>query len=266
MKVCKMTEKKQPTQIRTRRRPKGSVTPVTVNFIHLRTPWVIAWWSASYLGYAYMSLGSYIKGFILIFLEAFINVNSKLNLGIFYSVTGRFEMAKQVVDLNWLLFYVPIYIFSIWGGYRLAVDYNKYSILADREDSAVLPVKISSWEIVLLDKRKPWMAVALSLLAPGLGHLYTHRVPTSFYTLAWWMFISYKGQLFTCIHLTAMGDFAGAIAVADPLWLIFLPSVYVFSIYDAYVNTVEYNKLFEQEQKRFLIDNYQSADFSISQQ
>lgn len=258
-----MTEKKQHESIRNQRRPKGIVNPISVNFIHLRTPWVITWWAASYLGYAYLSLGSYVKGFILILLEVLINTNAKLNLGIFYSFTGRFEMAKEVVDANWLLFYVPIYIYSIWGAYGLTVDLNKYSILADRENSSMIPFKISNWEITCLDKRKPWMAAALSLLAPGLGHLYTHRIPTSFYMMAWWGFMAYKGKLLPCIHLTAMGDFAGAATVADPLWLIFLPSIYVFSIYDAYVNTVEYNRLFEQEQKRFLIDNYQSSNFPV---
>lgn len=162
-------EKKQSESVRNQRRPKGIVNPISINFIHLRSPWVIAWWSASYLGYAYISLGSYVKGFILIFLEAFINFNSKLNLGILYSFTGRFELAKQVVDINWLLYYVPIYIFSIWGGHQLAVDLNKYTILADREDSIMIPFSISSSDIAFLDKRKPWVAVALSLLAPGLG-------------------------------------------------------------------------------------------------
>lgn len=256
-------EKKQRESIRSQRRPKGIVNPLSVNFIHLRAPWVIAWWSASYLGYAYVSLGSYVKGFILIFLETFININSKLNMGILYTFTGRFELAKQVVDPNWLLFYVPIYIYSIWGGQQLAVELNKYSILSDREDSSMIPFNIGTLEIGFLDKRKPWMAVALSLLAPGLGHLYTHRIPTSFYTLMWWMIIAYMGHFFECIHLTAAGDFAGAVAVADPEWLIFLPSVYIFSVYDSYVNTVEYNRLFDQEQQRFIIDNYQDSNFPM---
>jgi len=256
-------EKKQRESIRNQRRPKGKVSQANINFIHVRTPWVITWWSASYLGYAYMSLGSYVKGFILIFLEAVINVKSKLNLGILYTCTGRFELAKQVVDINWLLFYVPLYIFTIWGGYRLAVDLNKYAILADREGSTMIPFKIGSSDIGFLDKRQPWVAAALSLIAPGLGHLYTHRIPTSFYILMWWVIIAYMGHLFQCIHLTALGNFAGAVAVGDPLWLIFLPSVYVFSIYDSFVNTVQYNQLFEQEQQRFIIDNYQSLSFPM---
>lgn len=256
-------EKKQAESIRNKRRPKGIVKPYSINFIHLRTPWVIAWWSASYLGYAYLSLGSYVKGFILIFLESFINVQSKLNLGIMYTFTGRFELAKQVVNTDWLLFYVPIYIFSIWGGHQLAVDLNKYTILADREESTMIPFAVGSSDISFLDKRKPWVAAALSLLAPGLGHLYTHRIPTSFYTLMWWGIIAYMGRLFTCVHLTAVGDFSGAVAVADPQWLIFLPSIYVFSIYDSYVNSVQYNKLFDKEQQGFIIDNYQNPIFPM---
>jgi len=249
--------------IRRKRRPKGMAAPLNINFIHLRTPWVIAWWSATYMGFAYFSMGSYIKGFILIFLEALINVNSRLNLAILYSFTGRFELAKQVLDINWLLFYVPIYIFGIWGGARLTVDLNKYSLLADRGESTMTPFAINGIEIAFLDKRKPWVAAALTLLAPGLGHLYTHRLPTSFYILAWWFIITIKGHLLQCVHLTAMGDFAGAMNAADPQWLLFLPSMYAYSVYDCYVNTVEYNRLFEQEQQRFIIDNYQSLDFPM---
>jgi len=256
-------EKKQNISIRNQRRPKGIVSPISINFIHLRKPWVVAWWGASYLGYAYTSMGSYVKGFIFIFLEALINVQAKLNLGILYTFTGRFELAKQVVDTNWMLFYAPIYLFSIWEGHRLSVDLNKYCILAEREASTMIPFAVSSSEIGFLDKRKPWIAVALSCLAPGLGHLYTHRIQTSYYILIWWMIMAYMGHLFQCVHLTAVGDFAGAIAVTDPEWLIFLPSIYLFTIYDVYVKTVEYNRLFEQEQERFLNDNYQSKDFPM---
>lgn len=223
----------------------------------------MAWWSASYLGYAYISMGSYIKGFILILLEAFINVSCHLNLAILYTFTGRLELAKQVVDINWLLFYVPIYIFGIWACYRLAVDYNKFSILAVRENSTMIPLAISGLDVSFLGKRQPWVAVALSCLIPGIGHLYTHRIPIGFYTMVWWFFIAYMGHLFTCIHLTYLGDFAGAIAIADPQWLIFMPSIYTFSIYDAYANATEYNQLFEQEQARFLIDNYQNPRFPM---
>jgi hypothetical protein len=37
----------------------------------------------------------------------------------------------------------------------------------------------------------------------------------------------------------------------------FVPSVYGFAVYDAYINTVENNKLFIDEQRNFLVKNYQ---------
>jgi hypothetical protein len=60
-----------------------------------------------------------------------------------------------------------------------------------------------------------------------------------------------------------MGNFAQAIAIADPQWLLFLPSIYVYAVHDSYVNTIHYNQLCEQEQQRFLIDNYQNIDFPM---
>ncbi len=257
-------EKKQFESLRNKRRPKGILSPYNINFIHLRSPWVKMWWAASYLGFAYVSMGAYVKGFILIFLEVFLNVQSKLNLGILYSLTGRFDMAKQVLNINWLLFYVPIYIFLMWGASRMATDLNKYSILADREESVVFPFAMNSLGIAFLDKRNPWLAVVLSMLAPGLGHLYTHRVvTTSFLIMFWWVVTAVKSSFFQCVHLTAMGNFTQAIAVTDPQWLLFLPSIYVYAIHDSYINTIHYNQLHGQEQKQFLIDNYQNANFQM---
>jgi hypothetical protein len=257
-------EKKQFESYRNQRRPKGILNPYNINFIHLRTPLVKMWWAASYLGFAYVSLGMYIKGFILIFAEYFINVQSKLNLGIYYSFTGHFDMAKQVLDIKWLLYYVPIYIVLMWGAARNTVDLNKYAILADREDSVVFPFAMNSLDIAFLDKRHPWVAAILSLVAPGLGHLYTHRVvTTSFLILFWWIVTAVKSNFFQCIFLTATGSFSQAIAVSDPQWLLFLPSIYVYAIHDSYINTVHYNQLHSMEQRRFLIDNYQNPEFPM---
>lgn len=60
-----------------------------------------------------------------------------------------------------------------------------------------------------------------------------------------------------------LGDFNRAKAILNAEWLLFLPSIYFFSIYDAYVNTVENNKLFEIEQRKFLRDLYQSPNFTL---
>lgn len=60
-----------------------------------------------------------------------------------------------------------------------------------------------------------------------------------------------------------MGDFANAKAVVNPHWLLNLPSIYMFSIYDAYINCVEFNNLFDLEQSKFLKRNYQRKPLNI---
>lgn len=65
------------------------------------------------------------------------------------------------------------------------------------------------------------------------------------------------------MQFTALGLFAQAKAVIDPEWFMYLPSVYGFAVYDAYVNTVEYNRLFEKEQSAFLKNKYQNPMFKM---
>lgn len=118
-------------------------------------------------------------------------------------------------------------------------------------------------EINVLDKRSPWVAVIWSLIAPGLGHLYTHRIPTGFFLLVWWITIAYYSFLFQSIQYTVVGLFEQAKTITNPEWLIYLPSVYGFAAYDVYVNTIEYNRLFEKEQSAFLKQKFQKPDFKL---
>ena len=245
--------------LRNLRRPKGYISVANVNLLHLKNPWVTAWWSAAFPGYGYIIMGSYVKGFLLAMWEFAINYEARLNTAIYYSLLGRFEMAKDVIDINWFLLYIAVYIYAIWSSYHLTVDLNKLSILADREDSMIIPVKIGTMEICFLDKRVPWVAAVLSLFAPGLGHLYTHRIPTSFFLMINYIIVAYYSHVLPAIHYTAIGAFGQAAAVLDPQWFMILPSLIGFAVYDAYVNTVEYNRLFEMEQARFLSDNYQKT-------
>lgn len=67
------------------------------------------------------------------------------------------------------------------------------------------------------------------------------------------------------IHYTLAGDFDQAKNIVDMQWLLYLPSIYTFVFYDAYVTAVEQNKLFEKEQSKFLRQNYQHESFDIPQ-
>ncbi|MBC7764973.1 MAG: hypothetical protein H7Y41_00685 [Hyphomonadaceae bacterium] len=188
--------------IRNQRRPKGYVSSVATNYLHLRNPWVTAWWSCTFPGFGQIMLGSYIKGFLLITWELVINVNGKINHAIIYSFTGQFELAKSVLDKRWAFLYAGVFVYAVWDSYRSTVDLNKFSILADRERSPIMPFKISTLEINYFDKRSPWVAEAWSALMPGMGHLYNHRLPTGFIILIWYIMISYFSHSWEVIYST----------------------------------------------------------------
>jgi len=246
------------------RRPKAYISPIGTNHVHLRNPWMTVWLSASFPGFGHIFLGSYVKGFLLVIWEVMINVNANLNTAIIYSFTGQFDLAKSVLDQRWLLLYIAVFVYSLWDAHRATISINKYSILAERNHAPIIPVKMNAVEFNYLDKRQPWLAVFWSLVMPGLGHLYLHRLPTGFFVLVWWIAITYFSRFLEALHYSFVGNFSQAVAIADPLWLLFMPSLYAFAIYDAYVTAVEYNKLFEMEQADFLKENYQNPDFDIT--
>ena len=63
------------------------------------------------------------------------------------------------------------------------------------------------------------------------------------------------------LNLIIMGEIHNATMVFDIQWLLFLPSIYNFTANDAYVNTVEYNKLYIREQRNYLKQVYQHSEF-----
>ena len=82
--------------------------------LHLRSPIIIALWSAIFQEWVICFFSKYIRGFILFIWEITINLKSQLNLSIFYTFIGQFETAKKVLDVRWLLLYIPMYLFAIW--------------------------------------------------------------------------------------------------------------------------------------------------------
>jgi hypothetical protein len=239
------------------------VSEFTINLLHLKNPFITAFWSAMFPGLGFLIMGSYVKGFLLIIGATIVNLMAHINQAIIYGFNGQIFLAKQVLDIRWLLLYAPLLVFATWSSYQLTIDLNKFALIAVREDSTVIPMKIGTWDIGFIEKRNPWVAIVWSLLMPGLGHLYTHRIPTSFYLLTWWIGTSYMAHLLVAVHQTLLGNFSQAIAVINPEWLLFLVPIYPYAIYDAYVNTVEYNKLFDKEQSKFLRDNYQNPRFPM---
>jgi TM2 domain-containing membrane protein YozV len=229
--------------------------------LHLRNPFVIAAWSVAFPGMGHLLLSKYLRGFLLFLWEVFINYKANINLLILYSFVGDFEKAKAVVDIQWMTLYVPTYIFAIWDSYRTTVDMNHAYMLASREDAEIKPFKIGAMEINYLDKRKPWVSAIWSLLIPGSGQLYIHRLITAFFVVIWWIIICYYSKLLPSLHYTLLGDFQQAKAVLNMHWFLNIPSVYLFAMYDTYTNTVENNKLYDWEQTKFLKRQYENSNF-----
>ncbi len=231
--------------------------------LHLRNPYIIAWWSAAFPGMGHLLLSKYIRGFLLFIFEITVNLKAHINTAIFYSFTGKFDSAKSVLDKRWLILYCSLYIFAVWDSYRTTVDINNNFILAAREDSQISNFKLSSLEFNYLDKRSPLVSAIWSLLMPGTGQLYIHRIVMAAFLIIWWIAIIYLSNILPAIHYTFVGNFEMVKSDINPHWALNISSVYLFAMYDAYINTVENNKLFDWEQVKFIQREYQSSKFNI---
>jgi len=248
---------------RQRRRPKGTMSSLSINHLHRRTPWVAAWWSAAFPGFGQILLGNFAKGYLLFIWEVIVNNQARLNTAILYSLTGRSAEAAAVLDRHWLLLYCTGYVYSIWDSYRTAIILNTYADLADWEKSPLLPVQVSGYSVNFLFPRPTWLPAFWSFVMPGLGQTCIGRYLTGFFLFPWWLIVVYHSHLLPAFHLTAVGSFRAAVAAVDPQWLLYVPSLLLFAAYDAYVHTAEYNRLFAVEQARFLRQYYQSPDFPL---
>ncbi|RDU37210.1 hypothetical protein DRW41_11055 [Neobacillus piezotolerans] len=247
----------------TARRYRAHVSILGTTQIHLRNPYIVAWWSAAFPGFGHLLLSKYLRGFVLFVWEVVINLQSNLNFAMVYSFQGEIDKAKDVLDTRWLLIYIPVYIFGIWDSYRTTVDLNKVFVLADREEHKFNSFSIGAMEINYLDKRNPVMAVVWSLFVPGLGQLYIHRIVASFFVIIWTVVFFYYSRGLEAISLLFLGEIDKATAVVNPEWLLFFPSLYGFALFDAYINTVENNKLYDKEQRGFFREKYQSPSFRV---
>lgn len=246
------------------RRYKAHVSIFGTTQLHLRNPWTIAMWSFAFPGFGHFLLNKYFRGFALFFWEIYINQTASVNLAIVYSFTGHFDLAKEVIDLRMILMYLPVYLFAIWDSYRTTVDLNNIYLLAKKEDSQFNSFTLGNFEINYLDKRSPILASLWAMAIPSIGQLYVHRIILASFTLIWTAVFVYNSHFLEAAIYLINGDLGKSNAVLDAQWLLYIPSFYFFTIYDSYTSTVENNKLFEDEQRKFLRSHYQDYTFKIT--
>ncbi|MCM3728807.1 hypothetical protein M3226_24500 [Neobacillus cucumis] len=251
------------TNDNTARRYKAHVSTLGTTQLHLRNPYIIAWWSAAFPGFGHLLLSKYLRGYALFLWEVVVNINAHVNLSMIYSFQGNIDMAKDVLNTRWLLMYIPVYIFGIWDSYRTTIDMNRVYLLAEREDHRFNSFALGAVEINYLDKRNPVLSIIWSLFIPGLGQLYIHRLLTALFVIGWLVIFYYYSHVQEAVSLLVLGKVKEATSVLKPEWLLFIPSHYGFALYDSYINTVENNKLFEKELRAHLQENYQSTGFKI---
>ncbi|MBM4761488.1 hypothetical protein [Bacillus sp. B15-48] len=75
-------------------------------------------WSIALPGFGQLLNQKYIKGFIFLVLEFLINVKANFNVAILASFNGDIQLAFELIDVQWLMFYPGFYFFSIWDAYR----------------------------------------------------------------------------------------------------------------------------------------------------
>ncbi len=244
------------------RRPRAYVSQFGTTALHLRNPFIVAFWSFAFPGCGHLLQKRLLKGIAFICWETIVNTNAKVNLSIMYTMHGKFEEAIQTINIKWFLLYMAIYVFTIWDSYRGTVELNKQYLLANREDGLIRPLTLNLFDINLLDKRLPLIALLFSFLAPGMGHLYVQDVILGLFIIALIIVILYFSNALPAVHYTFTGDFSHAIEIIDMQWFMYLPSFYLFVIYHAYVSTIEYNKLFEKAQSKYLRVTYQNPNFA----
>lgn len=253
----------QASQSQIIRRPKSAISVYSVNVFHLRNPLVVAWWSLVYPGFGHIRMVSMGKGMFLFLGEILINTHAHINLAILYSFTGNFSKAKEVLNPDLLLLYCGILVFAVWDSYRVALEINKFSVLADHENAPMDTMIIGSAALNAYEKRNPWVALAWSIFVPGTGHIYCMSLVPAVFMMIGGGIIIYFAHLLPAIGYTAIGQFAAAKAVLDWQWFLNVPSFWCFSVYDSYVKAVEINKLFDQEQAQYLRNKYQNPLFKM---
>ncbi len=230
-----------------------------VTYFWPRNPYIAMWWSASFPGFGKVLHNQYARGIFLTLSEVFINLFAHLNEAMVYTFCGRFDLAKATLQPRWMYGYMAVYIYALWSSYRMTFTMNRISHLAELENERLQPVVIHPFEIQYLERKSPIMGAIWSLAFPGLGLLYNKKVVLGIYTIIWWWIFAHMSNFYDSIFLLFHGRFEQSVAVLNPQWLLFMPSVLAGTIYYGYILCVDQNHLFKKEQEQFYAERYTGA-------
>lgn len=226
---------------------KMTLGPLGTVHIHRRHPWVAMACSIALPGLGHFYCGAYLRGSILMTWEIIVNQYGRVNLGILLSSLGYQAESQAVVRYQWAMMYPLFYVLSMWDSYRLAADLNKVYELEERQrQRQFTPLSLSMVEVNYLGPRNPWVAAFLSLVLAGAGHLYNFQLIKAFILMGWHIAIWLNSGLNNALIASLHGNWAEVHRLVDYQWLLFLPSIHVFNVWNAYLDAVELNNLYEE--------------------
>lgn len=122
---------------------------------------------------------------------------------------------------------------------------------------------MSPISINFLERKSAWQTAAWSLLVPGAGHLMNHQVILGFLLIVFWIVNVLLSNIAPALHNSLLGHARQAIRLLDIHWVLNLPSLYFFCLYNAYADTIELNRLFECRLANYLRQEYGLPNTSI---
>ena len=221
------------------------------------SPSAVVFWSIAFSGFGHIFLGKYFRGFILLTGEIYLNAMSHLNLAIYYSLAGKYDSAKAILDSGWFILYILVYTYAIYDSYREAVEINKTSVLASREDFDINCFSINSGSFTNISNTPPLHAVICSIILPGSGCILVQRMNKALFIMIVWIANAYLSGVYPAIIYTFQGEYELAKSALNIQWFLNIPFLWFFSIYETYSSILSNNKLFCWELSKYLQREYQ---------
>jgi hypothetical protein len=238
------------------RYPKMVVHPLGVAHLHKRNPWMALACSVALPGLGHFYCGAYYRGFLLMSWEITVNQLGRVNHAVFLTAMGHADMAQAVINYRWAMIYPVFYVLAMWDAYCLTVDLNKMCEIEERQPRRHFPppIALTFSGVNYLSKRNPWMAMFLSIFLGGAGHFYTFKSVKAVMLMGWHLAIWLNSGLNRAILATVQGNWHEVHTLVDYQWLLFWPSIHLFNIWNAWSDTVELNKLYEEQIEVWLRD------------
>jgi len=249
----------------TARRPFGVVGSAGITYLHPHNPNIVAWWSAAFPGFGHLLLHQYVRGVLLTLSEVAINTLGHVNEAMVYSFCGQFELAKEVVNPEYMYGYMFLYFWAICDSRRCANEMCRISeaSMAERTGTG-RTFSLSLWGIAYVVRRRPALGAFCSAVFPGLGQLYNGRTFLAFYAILWWWIYALNSNAYAAVLELFYGRIEASSALLVPHWLLFMPSVMGGAVYHGHLAARENNRFFRAEQRRYLEARYQSPGFRLS--